>query len=1154
MFDDPTPTVDRLALVQIVRQVRGRWRLKLLLRGAAGVLAGGLAGLALSAFALEWLKFSPAAIVTLRVTTSLLLAALVAGFLVWPLRRRVSDSQVALYLEEHEPSLESLLVSAVDISTAAPGGRPAAGPLQSSPALARRLIEDAVEKCQATRADRGAEASHLRRYGALLAGTALAGAALFLLGPAYLRQGVSALLLVSRSVEAASPYRIDVRPGNATVPRGSDQTIAARLVGFESEQVELLVRRTPGAPFERWPMVASADSGAYEGMLFDLPGPVDYFVQSAGVRSPRFSLQVADVPYVKRLQLEYRFPAYTGLPPRTIENGGDIAVLEGTEVRLRIVPTIPTAAGRLLLHGTDAVALALEGDTLTGRFVVDRSGFYRIELETPQRNLVAASPQYAIDALQDLPPSVSFAKPGRDETATPLEEFYVQARADDDFGVRDLQLVYSINGGPAQTKTLLGATDRALPEVSAGYTFYLEELGVSAGDSVSYYARAADNDRVGAPNSTTSDLYFLRIRPFDQDFRAALSMAGGGGGAGGGAGEQVDALSQQQRQIIAATFNVVRDRKTLSASQLRENLVVLSLAQARLREQVEGLVARMNSELVEPDPKFSKIAGTMPKAAVEMRAGEARLKAQEPEAALAPEQRALTLLQQAEEEYELQVGMNRGGGGGGGGAGSIAQDLAGLFEQELDKMASQYETTQRAEQQGRDRQVDELMERLRELARRQEQEADRQRQRAAAGQTGAGGGASQRALADQAEEAARRLERLSREQGRTDMLETARRLQEAADAMRRAAASGDPSGAAQAGTALERLREAQRRLEREQGARGQREIQDALRQAEEIAGRQREMAQDVASLGQAGAGRPDRVQRLIEQKGDLESRVADLERQLDTTAGDLRRDQPGASRRLQEAAASIRDDKVKEKIHYSRSLIQGASPETARAMEDQIGANLEALRKKVGEAAAAVTGSPEDRMADALERARNLTRGVESLGERMRERAGQAQAGRPQQGQGSEQGQSARGSQAGSNRAKPANRARPGNRARPANRVKPGNRARPGSRVRPGKRAREAGTGTPAGGRATGPAHGDWTPAGAVGTGAPRGAATARMTSASSAARFASGPPTPSNCATGCATRTSTSRISTRSFARSARWTATASTRTPGNWRGCSPS
>ena len=247
-------------------------------------------------------------------------------------------------------------------------------------------------------------------------------------------------------------------------------------------------------------------------------------------------------------------------------------------------------------------------------------------------------------------------------------------------------------------------------------------------------------------------------------------------------------------------------------------LVVVALSQSKLREQVEGLIGRMNSRLVEPDPAFQKIAELLPKAVEEMKAAEVKLQAQAPTDALPAENRALQQLQTAEEEYEKQVSQQGGGGGGGGGAGSVSSELAELFKQDLDKLANQYETAQSAQQQQSDQQVDALMEKLRELARRQQQEAERQRQQALAGQIGQGGGSSQRALAEQAEEAARQLERLSRERNRPDLAQAAQQMRQAADAMRRAASSGDPSSAGQANAALGQLREAQRRLEQEQGA------------------------------------------------------------------------------------------------------------------------------------------------------------------------------------------------------------------------------------------------------------------------------------------------------------------------------------------------
>ena len=131
-----------------------------------------------------------------------------------------------------------------------------------------------------------------------------------------------ALLLMAGDVLEASPYQIYVKPGNITVPRGSDQAITATVQGFESDTAELLIRKSVGSPFEHVPMVFNSDTKTFEGMLFDLPGSIDYIVESGGVRSPVFTMHAADLPYVKRLEMEYVFPAYTGLAPRKIENSG----------------------------------------------------------------------------------------------------------------------------------------------------------------------------------------------------------------------------------------------------------------------------------------------------------------------------------------------------------------------------------------------------------------------------------------------------------------------------------------------------------------------------------------------------------------------------------------------------------------------------------------------------------------------------------------------------------------------------------------------------------------------------------------------------------------------------------------------------------------
>ena len=242
----------RSDLVAVIHDVRRRWRLKLALRGAA--IAAGCAAAALvgAALTLQWMRFTPDSILLFRILMAMVVAVLAYLCIVRPLLRSVSDEQVALYLEEHEPSLEAAIISAVEAEGA---GLPA-----QSPALVRKLVENAVEKVRAIEDGRRVERNPVRRYSGALGGVLALAAAIFLLGPAYMRHALSALLVISRSVEAAAPYRIDVTPGHTTIPRGADQAITAKLIGFQSDQAVLMIRKSATAAFERVPLIRAETS------------------------------------------------------------------------------------------------------------------------------------------------------------------------------------------------------------------------------------------------------------------------------------------------------------------------------------------------------------------------------------------------------------------------------------------------------------------------------------------------------------------------------------------------------------------------------------------------------------------------------------------------------------------------------------------------------------------------------------------------------------------------------------------------------------------------------------------------------------------------------------------------------------------------------
>ncbi|HEY9449164.1 MAG TPA: DUF4175 family protein, partial [Gemmatimonadaceae bacterium] len=747
-------SVSRNALLATIRRVRGRWRLKLVLHGLTIVMGAALLALFVAPWLMEHFRFAPRVVTAVRVATYTLLALLTARYLLLPLARRVSDDRVALYIEEHEPSLEATLLSAVESTT-----REAPAAVRS-PRLVARLVESAVARTRALGGGARIEARSVAVSLVILAGILVTGALTLGWGPGFVRTGARLLAAPWRSAEEARPYFIMVEPGNTEVARGGDQVIRARLHGFGADETELAVQRGANGEWTRLPMSAASDSSVFELRLFDVVERTAYYVEANGVRSPVFHLSVVNLPYVQKLDLEYHYPAYTGLPNETVENGGDIAAPRGTSVIVHAATTLPVKGGRLLIEGKPAVPMTLAPDgKLAGTIAVTTNGFYKVELETTRGRAVPGSLDYAIDVLDDNGPTIAFLEPGRDSRVTAVEEVFTEVEATDDYGLASVDLRYSVNGGPERVVSLHRGSDRR-KEVVAGHTFFLEEFGLQPGDLVSYYARAIDNDSASGGKVAKTDIYFLNIRPFEQQYTQSQQGQPPGNGRGEGAGE----LSQRQREIIAGTFKVDRDRARISAPELRENFATLLLSQSRLREQVETLVRRLAERgIVQADSSFQVVAEELPRAATEMKSAEEQLGRQRLRDALGPEQRALQHLQRAEAAYrEIQVQFGSAGGGAGG-AQESAQDLADLFELQEDQLRNQYETESRGSQQSQDEVVDETAEKLKQLAARQQQETERLRSRASAGQqSSGGGGGAQRQLADETEKLARQLERLAR--------------------------------------------------------------------------------------------------------------------------------------------------------------------------------------------------------------------------------------------------------------------------------------------------------------------------------------------------------------------------------------------------------
>ena len=133
-------------------------------------------------------------------------------------------------------------------------------------------------------------------------------------------------------------------------------------------------------------------------------------------------------------------------------------------------------------------------------------------------------------------------------------------KAGADFGLTNVSLHYSVNGGPDQTVNIL--KQPGAKEANGTATLSLEDFKLQPGDVVSLYATAKDNHA-----ESKTDISFIQVDPFEREFSQS-QQSGGGGGGGGGGGQQNNQtdIARREKELIAATWKQVNAKGTTAGA------------------------------------------------------------------------------------------------------------------------------------------------------------------------------------------------------------------------------------------------------------------------------------------------------------------------------------------------------------------------------------------------------------------------------------------------------------------------------------------------------------------------------------------------------------------------------------------------------------
>ncbi|MGO9471404.1 MAG: hypothetical protein ACLQVF_45520 [Isosphaeraceae bacterium] len=898
-------------------------------------------------------------------------AATGVALAIWAMRSVRDPRWVARRIEATYPELGTGLLAAVEQTTASPSDK--LGYLQTvviRQALEHRLGHD-WDQAVPTRVLRGAKLAHAA---ALL--VFLSVSALLVIGPYIKGRGQTAGGL---EADAAA---VQVEPGDAELERGTSLLVVARFQGSVPSDSSLVVLEGSGVAGRR-PMTRSLEDPAFAGRVESVDSDLSYQVEFGGRRSRTFQVRVFEYPELDRADAKLVFPSFTSLAPKTVEDIRHITAVEGTEVSLICRLNKDVASAKLVDEQGQELVLTRqkEGDHVyQATMTLTDPRRYKVQLVDGEGRSNKLPAEIVANVTRNRLPVVTMSQPAHDVRVSPIEELTLKAQMDDDFGLVRQGITYTQAGGEPR-EIELPRSSAAGRRYSALHLLDFESLRAAPDQLVTYFFWAEDLGPDNRPRRASGDMFFAEVRPFEEIFRQGEQPSGGRSanedqeGEGGNAQES-ERLADLQKEIINGTWKLIRRETGLKPSEkFLEDSKLLLESQHSAIEQAAQLSGRLRD-------RASK--GHLDKASQLMKDAEKHLADAVGKSSVAPHTPALAaeqaayqaLLKLRAREFQVVRGNMRQRGRNSRGSSSSPSQRQ-LQQLELRNDENRYEEqrsarSQQSQQEQAQRETRQVLNRLRELAKRQTDLNDRLKELQSALEAAKTEQARQeierqlKRLREQEQQILRDSdelrERMEREENRDRMADERQQMEQGREHVRQASEAleaGRLSQAltegARAGRQLNDLREQLRKKAANRFADEMTEMRSQARRLDEDQARLSEQIDALKRESQRslrGGEREQAGQKLRQQAQQLDQ----LLDQMRTTVQEAEETEPLLAKNLYDTARKATDQKITDALKVAEQLVKLGVADDASKAARHAGSGIQQLREGVEHAARSVLG------------------------------------------------------------------------------------------------------------------------------------------------------------------------------------------------------
>ncbi|HEX3869626.1 MAG TPA: hypothetical protein VHV77_04235, partial [Pirellulales bacterium] len=253
----------------------------------------------------------------------------------------------------------------------------------------------------------------------------------------------------------------EVEPGDVELERGADLLVLARFAERTRLPNELtLVVESPaeaGEKDQRLPMQQSLSDPIFAARVPEVQHDLTYRVAAGNHASKPYSVTVFVYPELERSDAELRYPEYTELAERHIEDVRQVTAVEGTELRWLCRLNKPVKTARLVSSDGESLSLTASPDdpTLyTATRLLTTTERWRLELTDDRGRENRETVEFVAKVVPNRPPELKLTFPRRDVKVSPLQEVPLEAQVVDDFGVARWGVAYDLIGKKSQSIVL----------------------------------------------------------------------------------------------------------------------------------------------------------------------------------------------------------------------------------------------------------------------------------------------------------------------------------------------------------------------------------------------------------------------------------------------------------------------------------------------------------------------------------------------------------------------------------------------------------------------------------------------------------------------------------------------------------------------------